>query len=118
MDNSKSRDPEHRQSVRIKHPYVLKFKADSTENWQAVTVTNISKTGILFNSAFDYYPWTEVEFKIITGFSAKEIMGKAIVVRCQKAERIKDCFSIAVHIIKIEKYKEIFNEIIDNIHKK
>ena len=118
MDNSKSRDSEYRQSVRIKHPFVLKFKETSTESWQAVTVNNISKTGILFNSAFDYYPWTKIEFKIITGFSAKEILGEAIVVRCQKAERIKNCFSVAVHIIKIEKSKEVFNEVIDAVHKK
>ena len=109
---------EKRHHKRIERPCIVRFRqikpVISPIEWDATTVRDMSKTGILFYSSRYFEPGSELEINLRAPLLTKESIFWATVVRCKLTKEIKDYYEIAVSVSKIdEATRGAFDETIE-----
>ena len=112
-----SKDFFERTGKRITKPHIIRFKqiepVPESDGWEVATSTNISISGICFNSQKQYEKGAVLEMKISNPLLHSDSSYKGIVVRSQNSSKLEYFFETAVEL-KIDSeedkaafYKEI-----------
>jgi len=108
---------EKRRAKRIASRFILHARRlsplEPKSDWDVSTVINISKTGILFFSSYNYKLGSKLEIKL-TIPTKKKCTCWGYVVRCLPSKRIKNTYEVAVDLSDIEEEsKKAFNETLE-----
>ncbi len=104
------------RAIRVDHHYIIRFREihpNASHEWDIANVTNISKTGALFNASRIHKAGSELELKLRNPLISKESTLWAKVLRCKTTE-VKNMYELAVTINSIEaETREAFDKTID-----
>ena len=99
MDFEHSEEKRRHQRVRL--PYVMKFRSQGSQHWDAVTPINMSESGIRFFTLEEFAPDSKMELLVTNPVIKEERTYECKVLRSQKSER-----------------RRAFYETIDGLHSK